>query len=130
MMKTNDLRNAYSKAFDPRHMYSASNHDVLRWPGMINGTERQLLGVFLSTIAMPGIPMITWGEEQAFYALDSTSDDYIFGRVPMSSAQAWQMHGCYKIGNKNLNSWPVESALHACKDDKLSLDHRDPSHPL
>jgi alpha-1,3-glucan synthase len=130
VLKTNDLRNAYTQKFDPRHMYAASNQDVLRWPGLINGTERQLLGTFLSTLAMPGIPMVNWGEEQAFYALDSTADDYIFGRQPMSSAQAWQLHGCYKIGNKNLNDWPVDSSLHACKDDSVSLDHRDPSHPL
>lgn len=130
VLKSNDLRNAYTQKFDPRHMYSASNQDVLRWPGLINGTERQLLGTFLSTLVMPGIPMVNWGEEQAFYALDSTAPDYIFGRQPMSSAQAWQMHGCYKIGNQNLNNWPVDSSLHACKDDWMSLDHRDPSHPL
>jgi len=130
VLKSNDLRNAYTQKFDPRHMYSASNQDVLRWPGLINGTERQLLGTFLSTLVMPGIPMVNWGEEQAFYALDSTAPDYIFGRQPMSSAQAWQMHGCYKIGNQNLNNWPVDSSLHACKDDGMSLDHRDPSHPL
>jgi alpha-1,3-glucan synthase len=49
VLKSNDLRNAYTQDFDPRHMYSASNQDVLRWPGLINGTERQLLGTFLST---------------------------------------------------------------------------------
>ena len=130
IMKTNDMRNAYTQKFDPRHMYSASNQDVLRWPGLINGTERQMLGTFLTAMVMPGIPMVNWGEEQAFYVLDSTAPDYIFGRAPMSSAQAWQMHGCYKVGNKNLNNWPVDSSLHACKDDSISLDHRDPSHPL
>lgn len=130
VMRSNDMRNAYTQKFDPRHMYSASNQDVLRWPGLINGTERQLLGTFLTALVMPGIPMVNWGEEQAFYALDSTAPDYIFGRQPMSSAQAWQMHGCYRIGNQNLNDWPVASSLHACKDDNMSLDHRDPSHPL
>lgn len=130
LMKTNDMRNAYTQEFDPRHMYAASNQDVLRWPGLINGTERQLLGTFLSTFSLPGIPMVSWGEEQAFYTLDNTAADYIFGRQPMTSQQAWQMHGCYKVGNKNLNDWPVDSSLHACKDDNVSLDHRDPSHPL
>lgn len=130
LVETNDMRNAYDGKFDPRHMYGASNQDVLRWPGLINGTERQLLGEFIVTMAMPGIPMVNWGEEQAFYTLDSTAADYIFGRQPMSSAQAWQLHGCYKIGDKNLNDWPASSLLHACTDDGVSLDHRDPSHPL
>jgi alpha-1,3-glucan synthase len=130
MVKTNDMRNAYDDKFDPRHMYGASNQDVLRWPGLINGTERQLLAEFIVTMAMPGIPMVNWGEEQAFYTLDSTAPDYIFGRQPMASAQAWQMHGCYKIGDNNLNDWPASSLLHACHDDNVSLDHRDPSSPL
>lgn len=130
LMETNDMRNAYDDRFDPRHMYGASNQDVLRWPGLINGTERQLLAEFIVTMAMPGIPMVNWGEEQAFYTLDSTASDYIFGRQPMSSAQAWQIHGCYEIGDHNLNKWPASRLLHACKDDSVSLDHRDPSHPL
>ena len=129
-VQTNDMRNAYDNKFDPRHMYGASNQDVLRWPGLINGTERQLLAEFIVTMAMPGIPMVNWGEEQAFYTLDSTAPDYIFGRQPMASAQAWQMHGCYKIGDHNLNDWPASNLLHACKDDTVSLDHRDPSSPL
>lgn len=130
LVETNDMRNAYDNTFDPRHMYGASNQDVLRWPGLINGTERQLLAEFIVTMAMPGIPMINWGEEQAFYTLDSTAADYLFGRQPMSSAQAWQMHGCYKIGDHNLNDWPASNLLHACHDDTVSLDHRDPSHPV
>ncbi|KXT01368.1 hypothetical protein AC578_6619 [Pseudocercospora eumusae] len=129
-VQTNDLNNAYTGRFDPRHMYGVSNHDVLRWPGMINGTERQLLGDFVISLLMPGIPMVSWGEEQAFYVLDNTASNYIFGRQPMSSAQAWQMHGCYKVGNTNLNNWPVNSSLTGCQDDSVSLDHRDSTHPV
>lgn len=129
-METNDLNNAYTGKFDPRHMYGVSNHDVLRWPGLENGTERQLLGDFVISLLMPGIPLISWGEEQAFYVLDNTASNYIFGRQPMSSAQAWQMHGCYKVGNINLNNWPINSSLTGCQDDSVSLDHRDSSHPV
>ncbi|KAK4624114.1 Cell wall alpha-1,3-glucan synthase ags1 [Fulvia fulva] len=129
-VQTNDLMNANTGKFDPRHMYGVSNHDVLRWPGMTNGTERQLLGDFVISLLMPGIPIVTWGEEQAFYVLDNTASNYIFGRQPMSSAQAWQMHGCYKVGNTNLNNWPVNSSLVGCQDDGVSLDHRDSTHPV
>jgi glycosidase len=45
---------------------------------------------------MPGIPLLLWGEEQAFYVLDNTANNYIFGRQAMSSATAWQTHGCYR----------------------------------
>lgn len=130
MVQTNDLNNANTGVFDPRHMYGVSNHDVLRWPGLINGTERQLLGDFVISLLMPGIPLVSWGEEQAFYVLDNTASNYIYGRQPMTSAQAWQMHGCFKVENINLNNWPVNSSLTGCQDDSVSLDHRDTTHPV
>ena len=89
IMATNDLSNAYTGKFDPRHMYGVSNQDVLRWPGLTNGTERQLLGDFITTMLMPGIPLVSWGEEQAFYTLDNTASNYVYGRQAMSSSQAW-----------------------------------------
>ncbi|KAK5113286.1 hypothetical protein LTR85_010903 [Meristemomyces frigidus] len=128
-MQTNDLNNAITGEFDPRHMYGVSNQDVLRWPGLTNGTERQLLGDFIVTLLMPGIPLVTWGEEQAFYTLDSTASNYVYGRQSMSSAQAWQMHGCHVVADANLNNAPFNSSHYACQDDNVSLDHRDPSHP-
>lgn len=127
---TNDMANAYTGEFDPRHMYGVSNQDVLRWPGLTNGTQRQLLGDFIVTLVMPGIPLVSWGEEQAFYTLDSTAANYVYGRQAMSSSQAWQMHGCYKVGDANLYNAPFNSTLTACEDDSVSLDHRDPSHPV
>ncbi|KAF2724832.1 glycosyltransferase family 5 protein [Polychaeton citri CBS 116435] len=130
MMLTNDFSNAYDGHFDPRHLYGVSNQDVLRWPGLTNGTERQLLGDFLATLLMPGIPLKSWGEEQAMYVLDNTASNYIYGRQSMSSAQAWQMHGCYKVGDTNLNDAPFNSSYYGCQDDWNSLDHRDPSHPV
>ncbi|OBW67971.1 MAG: Amidase signature enzyme [Aureobasidium pullulans] len=130
MVQTNDFVNANNGKFDPRHMYGVSNQDVLRWPGLINGTQRQVLGSFVNTLVVPGISMISWGEEQLFYVLDNTAANYIYGRQSMSSAQAWQMHGCYKVGDENLSNFPVNSSLVGCQDDAVSLDHRDPTHPM
>nr|OQO18342.1 hypothetical protein B0A51_18106 [Rachicladosporium sp. CCFEE 5018] len=130
MMVANDMNNAYTGKFDPRHMYGTSNQDVLRWPGLSNGTERQLLGDFITTLTVPGIPLKSWGEEQAFYTLDNTATNYVYGRQSMTSAQSWQMHGCYKIGTVNLFKAPFNSSLIACQDDNVSLDHRDSSHPV
>ena len=64
--------------------------------------------------------------------LESTNANYVFGRSPMTSAQAWSMHGCYNpaIGNSKYYQWPVQAGLHGCQDDRLPLDHRDPSHPV
>lgn len=64
MLMTNDLVNANTGDFDPRHMYGVTNQDVFRWPAITNGTQRMLLGLFITTIHMPGIPKLTWGEEQ------------------------------------------------------------------
>lgn len=130
MMATNDFVNANNGQFDPRHMYGVSNQDVVRWPGLINGTERQILGNFITTLLMPGISMVSWGEEQAFYVLDNTASNYIYGRQSMSSAQAWQMHGCYYVGDENLSTFPVNSSSVGCEDDSVSLDHRDPTNPV
>lgn len=64
MLMTNDLVNANTGVFDPRHMYGVTNQDVFRWPAITNGTQRMLLGLFITTIHLPGIPKLTWGEEQ------------------------------------------------------------------
>jgi alpha-1,3-glucan synthase len=130
MLVTNGLVNANTGEFDPRHMYGVTNQDVFRWPGIKDGTQKMLLGLFISTLHMPGIPLLLWGEEQAFYVLDSTASDYIFGRQSMSSSPAWQIHGCYGLGSSQYYNFPADSALYGCHDDSVSMDHRDPSHPI
>lgn len=76
-----------------------NGRDVFRWPTIDDGTYKQNSANFLTTMLLPGIPMLEWGEEQAFYVLDSTANNYVFGRQSMSSATAWQDHGCYTVGN-------------------------------
>ena len=104
--------------------------DNFRWPTIFQGTQKQLLGNYITTLLLPGIPLLEWGEEQAYYVLDNTANNYVFGRQPMSSATAWQDHGCYKVGNAKFASWPNGSWAEGCNDDWNSLDHRDPSHPI
>lgn len=111
-------------------MYGVTNQDVFRWPGIQNGTQKMLLGLFITTLHMPGIPKLLWGEEQAFYVLDSTASNYIFGRQPITASPAWQQHGCYALGSEQYYKMPLEKALTGCKDDTVALDHRDPSHPV
>ncbi|KAF2220931.1 hypothetical protein BDZ85DRAFT_297645 [Elsinoe ampelina] len=130
MQMTNDFVNANTGLYDPRHLHGASNQDVLRWPGLVNGTERQLAASFVVTLLMPGINMISWGEEQALYTLDNTAGNYLYGRQAMTSSPAWQMHGCYKVGTINLSDFPVNSSSFACQDDSIALDHRDPTSPV
>jgi alpha-1,3-glucan synthase len=130
MLVTNDFLNANTGEFDPRHMYGVTNQDVFRWPGIKDGTQKMLLGLFISTLHMPGIPLLLWGEEQAFYVLDSTAANYLFGRQAMTSSPAWQIHGCYGLGSSQYYNFPADSVLHGCEDDSVSTDHRDPSHPI
>lgn len=130
MLLSNDLVNPNTGVYDPRHMYGVTNQDVFRWPAIKHGTEKMLLGMFITTLHMPGIPLLLWGEEQAFYVLDNTAKNYIFGRQAMSSATAWQTHGCYSLGSAQYYQFPVDAALHGCNDDSVSLDHRDPSSPV
>ena len=130
LLQTNDMTNANTGEFDPRHMLGVTNQDVFRWPGIINGTEKNLLGLYVATLLVPGIPTLAWGEEQAFYVLENTADNYVFGRPPLASSLAWQIHGCYKVGSVKYASFPVDASLYGCEDDNISLDHRDPSHPV
>ncbi|KAJ5894933.1 hypothetical protein N7495_006624 [Penicillium taxi] len=130
MLVSNDLVNANTGKFDPRHMFGSTNQDVFRWPSVQYGIERQLLGSFVTTLLMPGIPLLLWGEEQAFYILDATAENYIYGRQAMSAATAWQTHGCFSLNSSQYYNWPIEAARHGCSDDTVSYDHRDPTHPL
>ncbi|RMZ85978.1 hypothetical protein DV737_g212, partial [Chaetothyriales sp. CBS 132003] len=127
---TNDFVNQNTGVFDPRHMFGVTNQDVFRWGSIRKGVERQLLGHFITTIHLPGIPLLLWGEEQAFYILDNTASNYIFGRQAMSPASAWEMHGCYTLDSTQYYNMPLQAAKHGCSDDTVSYDHRDPSHPV
>ncbi|PIA97098.1 Cell wall alpha-1,3-glucan synthase ags1 [Cercospora beticola] len=129
-MLTNDMVNANTGKFDPRHMFGVTNQDVFRWPAIENGIHRQLLGHFITNLLLPGVPKLLWGEEQEFYVLDSTNDNYIFGRMPMSTATAWQTHGCYGLDSTQYYKMPWNATRHGCNDDGVSADHRDPSAPV
>lgn len=131
LLLTNDLVNPSTGVFDPRQMFGSTNQDNFRWPAVAHGTEKQMLAQFLTTLHMPGVPLLLWGEEQAFYVLDSTADNYIYGRQAMSSAQAWQMHGCYMVGSSQYANFMEDApTAKGCTDDWNSLDHRDPSNPV
>lgn len=127
---TNDLVNANTGKFDPRHMHGTSNQDVFRWPSIAQGVERLLMGFFITTLHMPGLPVLLYGEEQAFYILDNTADNYIFGRQAFTASQGWRMHGCHAGNSTQYVNWPIEAARHGCSDEMAAYDHRDPSHPV
>lgn len=128
MLVTQDLVNANTGIFDPRHMFGTTNQDVFRWPSLANGVQRQLLGLFVTTLELPGVPMVFFGDEQEHYVLENLAPDYVFGRAPMSSSAAWQLHGCYGLGEELYVDMPFNKSSYGCLDDGVSLDHRDPSH--
>ena len=130
MLISNDLVNANTGKFDPRHMYGATNQDVFRWPAIQWGVQRQLLGTYVTTLLLPGIPLLLWGEEQAFYILDATAENYIYGRQSISPATAWQTHGCFALNSSQYYHWPIDAGRQGCNDPTVSYDHRDPSHPV
>ena len=53
-----DMVNPSSHQVDPRHLYGTSNFDVFRWPSLENGTERSVLATFMTTLLMPGVPLV------------------------------------------------------------------------
>lgn len=130
ILQHNDMVNANTGEYDPRHMFGMTNHDVFRWPALANGTQRQLLGFFVTMIELPGVPMVLWGDEQESYILENLKNDYVFGRTPMGSSSAWQLHGCYNLSQDVYVDIPFNSSGYGCYDDSVSLDHRDPAKPM
>jgi alpha-1,3-glucan synthase len=62
---------------------------------------------------------------------DSRTENYIYGRQPMTSSRAWQLHGCYQ-GNASyqFRNMPFsQKTREGCLDDQVSLDHFDYTHP-
>ena len=111
MLLTTDFVNANTGKFDPRHMFGVSNQDVFRWPSIENGTHKYLVGAFIMTLLLPGIPIVNWGEEQAFYVLENIAGNYLYGRQPMSSTVSWEHHGCYKVGSEKYFNFPLDARL-------------------
>ncbi|KAG5645233.1 hypothetical protein DXG03_006650 [Asterophora parasitica] len=127
MFVSNDFLNAQTGLVDPRHMYGTSNFDVFRWPSLENGTQRSVLGTFITTLVMPGIPLLYYGEEQNFYLYDNGASNYLYGRQAMTGTQAWKRHGCYVLGSEQYFNMPLEKSLLGCNDDWNALDHFDPT---
>ncbi|KAI0341602.1 glycoside hydrolase family 13 and glycosyltransferase family 5 domain-containing protein [Trametopsis cervina] len=127
MVLDNDLVNPNNGHFDPKHMYGTSNFDVFRWPSLENGTQRSVLGTFITTLVMPGIPLLYYGEEQNFYLYDTGASNYLYGRQSMIANKAWQRHGCYQLGSTQYFNMILDKSLLGCQDDWNSLDHFDPT---
>ncbi|KAI9931074.1 hypothetical protein ASPWEDRAFT_124272 [Aspergillus wentii DTO 134E9] len=130
MLVTNDMLNAFTGELDPRHMYGVSNQDNFRWPAVKNGTQKYLLGLYIVTLELPGIPLILWGEEQAMYVFDATASNYLFGRQPMTYQTAWWMHGCFNLNTSKFYDFPNDKGLNGCNDITVTYDQRNPAHPL
>ena len=97
MFVTNDFLNPSTGKLDPRHMFGTSNFDVFRWPSLESGVLRSLLANFITTLVMPGIPLVSvkiiflfrpiiltlcqvyYGEEQDFYLYDNGASNYLYG---------------------------------------------------
>lgn len=58
MFVDNDMINPNTGQVDPKHLYGTSNFDVFRWPSLQNGTQKGALATFITTLVMPGIPLV------------------------------------------------------------------------
>ncbi|BEJ00050.1 hypothetical protein CcaverHIS631_0410920 [Cutaneotrichosporon cavernicola] len=130
MLVNNDFINPQTGNFDPRHQYGTTNQDVFRWPMMANGTQRQLAGMFVTHLLMPGIPITWFGEEQEMYILDSSASNYLYGRQAMVASPAWKRHGCYRLGADQYYNLPYDKVTTGCYDPQVALDHFDPTAPI
>jgi alpha-1,3-glucan synthase len=58
-----DFYNHLTGEVDPRDMFGITNQDTFRWPSLNMGAERLRLGLMVTTILLPGIPLVIsfWG---------------------------------------------------------------------
>jgi alpha-1,3-glucan synthase len=81
MAVSNDLINQATGEYDPRHMFGVSNFDIFRWPSLVSGVQKAAFAQFVTTLMMPGIALIFYGEEQGFYLYDTSASNYLYGLV-------------------------------------------------
>lgn len=127
---TNNLVNANTGEFDPRYTYGITNQDSFRWPAVLQGVERELLGLFMTTLFLPGMSLLYYGQERGHYILTSIANNHIYCRQPMTPAPSSMLHGCYGLGSSSYTGFPLDQALHGCEDESVSRDHLHPSHPM
>ncbi|KOS40296.1 hypothetical protein ACN38_g8832 [Penicillium nordicum] len=130
MLINNDFLNAFTGEIDPRHMYGVSNQDNFRWPALQNGTDKYLLGLYIISLELPGIPLILWGEEQDMYVFDATAANYMFGRQPMTYQTAWWTQGCFNLNTEKFYDFPIDKGRNGCNDITVTYDQRNPAHPI
>ena len=70
MFVKNDLINAFTGETDPRHLYGLSNFNVLRWDGLVNGTQRSSLGAFIVNLVVPGAPLVSFLVEYSKFVVN------------------------------------------------------------
>jgi alpha-1,3-glucan synthase len=58
MFVDNDFINPNTGVVDPKHLFGTSNFDVFRWPSLQNGTQKGLMAAFITTLVMPGVPLV------------------------------------------------------------------------
>ncbi|CAB38509.1 cell wall alpha-1,3-glucan synthase Mok13 [Schizosaccharomyces pombe] len=129
MAVNEDFYNPNTHKVDPRHMLGITNHDVFRWSAIEFGLERLLLGTMITYFLFPGAPSIYYGDEQGFYVLDNTANNYLYGRQAMPSSIAWKVHGCYALASDQYPELPVIKAYQGCNDDWNIMDHFDFAKP-
>ncbi|KAG6914135.1 hypothetical protein DXG01_002246 [Tephrocybe rancida] len=125
MFVHNDLLNLNTGLLDPRHMFGTSNYDLFRWPSLQDGTRKSVLATFITSLVLPGMSLISYGEEQNMYIYDNNAANYLFGRQAMSGTEAWKRHGCYRMGSSAYYNMPFDKAALGCQDDWNALDHFD-----
>jgi len=66
LLSSNDMVNAITGEFDPRAFMGVTSQDVFRWPALKDGAERQFLGLFITTLELPGVPIVSSRVDQSF----------------------------------------------------------------
>jgi alpha-1,3-glucan synthase len=104
MFVTNDLLNPSTGAIDPKHMYGTSNFDVFRWPSLVDGEQRSVLATFITSLVMPGIPLVRM-IKSLLYPLFILRNSYIMARSKASTCTTTVLQTIF-TGNVSIPFYP------------------------
>lgn len=105
LLATNDLVNPNTGEFDPRHMYEVTNQDVFRWPAIKDGTSKMLLGLFITTLHMLGIPLLLCKFRHLSSPIVALYIQHIFlaWYYLVLETSNWTLLSCWKICESRLS---------------------------
>jgi glycosidase len=65
----------------------STNHDIFRWPAMVNGTMKEAFASYIGMLLIPGTPLVYYGQEQGLCGYQPVQ--IVSSRLALSDAETF-----------------------------------------